>query len=252
METALVEAIRDAAQSLKAEVDAKKGPPEAPRPPISGSRRYLSDDLHARRREVATFQALEIPPESGEISRNVKRPPRKNEQRKAKQSHPAPTGGQVRDPLSAQVAQLPDQKPLLDRYAGIMITFGSLEERLREALDAGNTREVDDRLFGGKHDSLGMHLERVVTDVRAGMGDPVEHYVVTLCARKLLHQLAHAYPEYWAEHHEDVKALENHLAQASGLRDLAASEFPGLQTFFGWFDPWFVQGGPTPTGKKVS
>jgi hypothetical protein len=144
------------------------------------------------------------------------------------------------EPLVAKVAPLPVEATLFDRFAGVFHAFGCLEERARDALDEGRKREADYRLFGKKYDSLGCLLERVLTDVNAGTGDRVEQYVVVLCARQLLDELGRAYPDYWAEHRDDVERLDAQLAEAAPLRAALAGGHAEMPAFLDWFERWFL------------
>jgi hypothetical protein len=145
------------------------------------------------------------------------------------------------DPLVAKLAPLPVETTFFDRFAGVFHSFECLGERVRDALDEGRTREADYRLFGRKYDSLGCLLERVLTDVNAGAGDRVEQYVVMLCAQQLLSELGRAYPDYWAEHRDDVKRLEAQLADAATLRATLATGQAEMPAFLDWFERWFLR-----------
>ncbi len=145
------------------------------------------------------------------------------------------------DPLVTKLAPLPVETTLFDRFAGVFHAFECLRDRVRAALEEGKTREADYRLFGKKYDSLGSLLDRVLEDAGAGKGDRVEQYVVTLCARQLLRELGRAFPDYWADHAEDAKALRSRIGDASSLRSAIAAGHPEMPTFLDWFDDWFVK-----------
>jgi hypothetical protein len=81
----------------------------------------------------------------------------------------------------------------------------------------------------------------VLTDADAHKGDRVEQYVVTLCAKQLLHELGRLFPGYWAEHREDVKQLESRLGAAASLRDAVAGGSPDMPAFLEWFERWFLR-----------
>jgi hypothetical protein len=145
------------------------------------------------------------------------------------------------DPLVAKIAPSPVEASLFDRFAGVFHSFACLDERVREALEEGRTRDADYRLFGKKYDSLGCLLERVLADVHAGKGDRIEQYVLMLCARQLLSELGRAYPDYWAEHRDDVKRLEAQLADAATLRAALAGGDADMPAFLDWFERWFLR-----------
>ncbi len=145
------------------------------------------------------------------------------------------------DPLVTKLLPLPVETTLFDRFAGVFHAFGCLEQRVREALDEGHTKEADYRLFGKKYDSLGSLLERVVDEVNTGKGDRVEQYVVTLCTRQLLRELGRGYPEYWAEHSEAAKDLDRLMGSTASLRASLAAGGPEMPAFLDWFEKWFLK-----------
>jgi hypothetical protein len=145
------------------------------------------------------------------------------------------------DPLMARLAPLPVETTLFDRFAGIFQAFACLEERVRAAVADDKPREADYRLFGQKYDSLGTLLNRVLLDAGAGRGDTVEHYVVILCAKQLLRELARAFSDYWESHREDVRRLEACIGEAASIRAGLAASSPEMPAFLEWFDRWFLQ-----------
>lgn len=145
------------------------------------------------------------------------------------------------DPLMAKLAPLPVETTLFDRFAGIFQAFACLEERVRAALGDDKPRESDYRLFGLKYDSLGTLLGRVLSDARAGRGDRVDHYVVTLCAKQLLRELGRAFPDYWESHREEVRRLEARIGDTEPIRAALAASHAEMPEFLEWFDRWFLQ-----------
>jgi hypothetical protein len=145
------------------------------------------------------------------------------------------------DPLIAKLAPLPVETTLFDRFAGVFQAFACLEERVRAAVADDKPREADYRLFGQKYDSLGTLLNRVLLDAGAGLGDTVEHYVVILCAKQLLRELARAFPDYWESHRKDVNRLEACIGEAEPIRAALAASNAEMPEFLEWFDRWFLQ-----------
>jgi len=145
------------------------------------------------------------------------------------------------DPLVTRLAPLQAGPTLFDRFAGVFHAFACLEAHVRAALAEGNTREAEYRLFGKKYDSLGTLLDHVLKEAGAGMGDPVEHHVVMLCARQLLRELGREFSDYWAQRREDVKALEARIAAASVVRDGLAAGDAEMPAFLDWFERWFLK-----------
>ncbi len=161
------------------------------------------------------------------------------EQRAAFIEAHAPIAGDD-DPLIAKFALLPAETTLFDRFAGVFHAFECLEERVREALERGRTGEADYRLFGKKYDSLGTLLDRVMKDVAAEKGDAVDHYVVVLCATQLLREIGKKFPDYWADHPEDVRTLAAQIDGAASIRASLATRDPEMAGFLDWFDGWFL------------
>src|SRR5262249_7420069 len=77
---------------------------------------------------------------------------------------------------------------LFDRFAGFFHAFGCLERAVRSALSDGRDKEASYRLFGKKYDSLGSLLDRMAADAQSG--DPVDRYVIILCAKQLCQEIA--------------------------------------------------------------
>jgi hypothetical protein len=145
------------------------------------------------------------------------------------------------DPLVARLAPLPVETTMFDRFAGVFHAFECLHERVRAALEGASLREADYRLFGRKYDSVGTLLDRLLTDARAGRGDPIEQYVAVLCTRQLLSGLARAFPRYWSERQADVSRLASLLEDAASLRARLVAGDPEMPAFIEWFERWFLQ-----------
>jgi hypothetical protein len=145
------------------------------------------------------------------------------------------------DPLVAKLAPLRASDTLFDRFAGTFHAFNCLEERVRTALQGGQTREADYRLFGKKYDSLGPLLERVRSDFDAQKGDRVEQYVVTLCAKQLVRELKDEFSEYFAARRADVLALDQRIRETAALRESIAASDPETPAFLEWFERWFLR-----------
>jgi hypothetical protein len=129
---------------------------------------------------------------------------------------------------------------LFDRFAGFFHGFGCLERAVTEALEEQNSKEADYRLFGRKYDSLGSLLDRIQSE--GGQADPVDQYVVILCARQVCRRVAKEYPEYWKAHKGDTTELENRFAGLETVRSqLIETNGPEFAAFLDWFDQWFLK-----------
>jgi hypothetical protein len=129
---------------------------------------------------------------------------------------------------------------LFDRFAGIFHAFNCLEEAVLEAVDIGNEKEATYRLFGNKYDSLGNLLQQLGSDVYAG--DDGDRYVILLCARQLCDEVARRHRDYWNEHRDDVRRLEERLAKISEIRQRLTQTDPALmEAYLNWFEPRFLR-----------
>lgn len=143
--------------------------------------------------------------------------------------------------------QAPDleRDTFFDRFAGIFHSFSCLERAIAAAFEQGNEREVECRLFGQKHDSLVRLLERVLdTD---DFDDPVNRYVVLMCALQLRREVARDHADFWREHGSDVAALDRLLGRATEIRSRLEERDPaGMGAFLAWFDEVFLARAEVP------
>jgi hypothetical protein len=145
------------------------------------------------------------------------------------------------DPSSVLRAPLEAPPTMFDRFAWVFHAFGLLEERVRAAFEEKRPREAEYLLFGKKYDSFGSLLARVLEEARAGRGDPLEHYVTTLCARQMLHELKRDLDALSGEYSKEVTALRLQLASLDFLRAHVAATDEKMPDFLDWFEPWFLE-----------
>jgi hypothetical protein len=154
--------------------------------------------------------------------------------------------------LVAPFLRLADHDTIFDRFAGIFHAFGCLERSAREALREGKEREATYRIFGRKYDSLGNLLARVMKEDADGNGDPVEHYVIMLCARQVAAELERDHPDYWQVHGEDARPLREQLEAIAQVRERIVARDPErMPQFLTWFERWFLRRA-TPVGREES
>ena len=143
---------------------------------------------------------------------------------------------------------------LFDAFAGIFHAFGSLERSVLTALEGKRWNEAVHLLFGKKYDSLPHLLEKVLAepaDEGEGSGgrvspqrmEPVNRYVILLCARQLLDLLKDKAPQAFREQHpEDFRRLEEVVAKKSDVEAQLNLGTPEEKTeFLRWFDSWFLR-----------
>lgn len=133
------------------------------------------------------------------------------------------------------------EKPsVFDTFAGYFHGFASLEKRLRDARGQGRHKEAIHLLFGEKYDSLPHLLDRLEVSEQAL--DAVDRYVVLLCARQVLEQLEADWPQFSADHNDDLRKLRQRLATSDDVRrSFTFGEPRERQQFLDWFQRWFLK-----------
>lgn len=146
-------------------------------------------------------------------------------------------GGDSELTVRRAIEDMPDT--MFDRFAGIFHAFSCLQEAVTQQLEAGHWREAEYRLFGCKHDSLGRLLDKVLDETE--LDDDVHRYLVLLCARQVITEVAREHPEFWASHREDAKLLNTKLARVSEVKARMREADPDeMDKFLEWFEPWFI------------
>ncbi|CUS37805.1 conserved hypothetical protein [Candidatus Nitrospira nitrosa] len=144
--------------------------------------------------------------------------------------------------LVAKHERLDDRDSFFDRFAGIFISFGQLEQSVRESLAAGKDRAAEYRMFGQKYDSLGRLLTRIQDDGAKNTDNLIEHYVMALCARQMVTELRNDWPHFFGKHPEEAKRLEQQLGIAVELRArLSEGKNRTMAEFLLWFEEWFLK-----------
>jgi hypothetical protein len=142
--------------------------------------------------------------------------------------------------LLSKYSRVAEPDSFFDRFAGIFISFGQLERNVRDSLKGGNPRAAVYRLFGQKYDSLGTLLARVQKDSGKGADGVVEHYVMALCAKQMVKELRKDVPDFFKEHADEAKHLDEQLGIADALHDALATD-PSMKEFLVWFEEWFLK-----------
>ncbi len=140
--------------------------------------------------------------------------------------------------LVPKLRQTEDLDTIFDRFAGMFHAFECVERLVAEAHAANNEKAALYRIFGTKHDSLGNLLQRVHADPER---DPVEKYVIAMCARQLCRELRKQWPELWQAHPASTTELEALLRVSETLRaEIIAKNPAEMASFLDWFDRWFL------------
>ncbi|RLK25400.1 hypothetical protein DER29_3402 [Micromonospora sp. M71_S20] len=127
---------------------------------------------------------------------------------------------------------------IFDRFAGIFHGFASLGRAVRTALDEDRIEEARFRMFGAKYDSLPVLVQQVASDAA---GDPLERYLMVLCAQQLTDDMRHSYPAFWESDPTGTSLLETTLAVRPALRELlVARNDAEMAEFLDWYEPRFL------------
>ena len=146
------------------------------------------------------------------------------------------------DPTS-RAGRLEKHNTLFDRFAGLFHAFEHLRRSLFEALDAGEIRQAESRLFGEKYDSLPVLLRK--THERA-KEDAVSAYSTFLSARQLADEVCKGYPEFWRSHGAETRRLQKELNGLAGVRDLLLQHADDRSAFLEWYEPLFLERAAVP------
>ncbi|MFJ6154543.1 phospholipase D-like domain-containing protein [Micromonospora profundi] len=128
---------------------------------------------------------------------------------------------------------------IFDRFAGIFHGFGSLRRAVRAALNDDRVEEARFRMFGAKYDSLPVLVEQVAD---GASGDPLDRYLMVLCAQQLADDVRDCFAAFWASDPTGVSRLEKALAVRAVLREqLIARNDAEMAEFLDWYEPRFLK-----------
>jgi len=144
------------------------------------------------------------------------------------------------DPLARVAARLAQEESLFDRFAGHFHAFQCRERQLREAIESGQTRVADHRLFGEGLDSLGALLDRLAEPASED-SKAVQFHVLALSALQLVDEVRRSFPDYWRAHAEAAQRLDAKLEHARRHRATLIERDPTLGPFLDWLEPRFLR-----------
>lgn len=132
------------------------------------------------------------------------------------------------------------KQDLFGQFAGIFHAFASMEDTVVAAIHAGRTKEAEFRVFGKKYDSLGNLLDRLEEPDSAR--DPLDVYLIVLCARQLCERLKSECRQFWERYPEGAASLGDTLTRLWAVRTtLLARNEPDFGEFLNWFEERFVK-----------
>ncbi|MEU5563608.1 hypothetical protein [Micromonospora musae] len=141
--------------------------------------------------------------------------------------------------LPVESAPVKPGDTIFDRFAGIFHGFASLRRAVRAALNNDRVEEARFRMFGAKYDSLPVLVEQVASD---NAGDPLDRYLMVLCAQQLADDVGDSFPAFWASDPTGVSRLEQALAARAVLREqLIARNDAEMADFLDWYELRFLK-----------
>lgn len=143
------------------------------------------------------------------------------------------------DPILRQARIVADGDTVFDRFAGFFHAFASMERAVLDAIPSGREKEADYRLFGKKYDSLGSFLDRVFAP-DGGIEDPVDRYVLLLCAKQLVRAVRRDQPDYCGRRKDDLAILQDRLEASVAIRETLCAQDDKMAPFLDWFEPAFL------------
>ncbi|MFP2903663.1 hypothetical protein ACLESD_01025 [Pyxidicoccus sp. 3LFB2] len=131
---------------------------------------------------------------------------------------------------------------IFDTFAGIFHSFSAMEADVQKALEEGKLKAVHARLFAQKYDSLPMLLSRVEKDLESPAADPIQAYVIVLCAQQSLQALVELLPEEDAFGRKKGQELLQRVRKLRDVRErIVIPEGTDREEFFVWFEKWFLK-----------
>ena len=141
--------------------------------------------------------------------------------------------------LAARHRGDPTVESVFDRHAGMFHGFASLTRTVLGALTDGGLEVARFCMFGAKYDSLPVLVERLAHD---DAGDPLDRYLMLLCARQLADQVRRDWPQFWAADPVGAARLDRALDAHHRLRkQITARNDDQMEAFLDWFEPRFLR-----------
>lgn len=145
--------------------------------------------------------------------------------------------------LTLPAPEQTEPSSMFSTFAGIFQAFAALGKRLEDAFADERLREVEHYLFGRKYDSLGQLLDRAVE--RMQDDDPVQLYVVALCAKQLVGQIRKQHRDFARDRKDSFRDLKARIDAALKVRArLELDRTPPRAEFLDWFERWFLKALP--------
>jgi hypothetical protein len=127
---------------------------------------------------------------------------------------------------------------VFDRFAGVYHAFEMLRRSIDDAIERGDEREAEARLFGKKYDSLPVLLEQTLDRID---GDPVMQYVTFLSAKQARDCVRRSQPEFWKNYRSGARCLDELLERLPSVRCRLGLAGDTARQFFDWYERMFLK-----------
>ncbi len=160
--------------------------------------------------------------------------------------------------LVAKACTMEKDAGVFAKFSGYFQAFSCLEKTIQSALEAKRDQDALFRLFGTNYDSLTSLLNRLTRNPSLaetpldstvaipvqGVEDPVDRYIIALCARQMINQLRTATRrlDFWEQYKTEVRDLDELMAKAQLSRDSIRMDGDNeMPAFLEWFERWFLK-----------
>jgi hypothetical protein len=125
-----------------------------------------------------------------------------------------------------------------DSYAGIYHGFEMLRAQVLTAVQEGHDRQVDALIYGNRHDSLPVLVDRVIDD--SNNDDTIRRYLTLLCARQLLQEFKRHTDAVFVARRTETQRLIRRTDEATRIRKTLDLGDDG-KNFLDWFEAHFMK-----------
>ena len=161
-------------------------------------------------------------------------------------------GGNIPEGLTGdaeRAARMAHVDSFFTTFAGMFHGFEMLRKQVLASIDDDHERQADYLLFGKRHDSLPVLIERIVAE--EGEKEILNSYLLLLSARQLVRELRAIKGPFFEERRADFNKLLERTKHADVLS--AKLELgPGGRDFVEWFEGHFLKNARRPEGADLA
>ncbi len=141
--------------------------------------------------------------------------------------------------IETSPAEQPVIHSMFDRFAGIFHAFSCFRQLVEESVFNGHPGEAKCLLFGSKHDSLKVLVNRLS---EPGDFDDVNRYVILLCSSQILRELQPELAAWMADYKREIAEVRDLIdaSLAKAREQLQRKSDDTSDIFLDWFEKMFV------------